>query len=163
MNIYKNFLEKNDFNKIQSVIMSDSMPWFFTDGINEKNNKDFQFTFNFILPDGIINCSRDMLKLLNPFLNKLSIKKFSKVKANLLLKNNKIVEHGMHIDNALKKGKTGIFYINTCNGYTKFETGEKIKSEENKYVEFNSELLHRGTSCTDEKIRIVINFNYEYI
>ena len=43
-----------------------------------------------------------MLKLLNPFLNKLGIKKFSKVKANLLLKNNKIIEHGMHIDNVLK-------------------------------------------------------------
>ena len=161
MNIYKNFLEKNDFNKIQSVMMSDSMPWFFTDGVNKKNDKDFQFTFNFILPNSIINCSKDMLKLLNPFLNKLKIKRFSKVKANLLLKTNKTMEHGMHIDNALKKGKTGIFYVNTCNGYTKFETGEKIKSEENKYVEFDCNLKHTGSTSTDEKRRIVINFNYE--
>ena len=100
MNIYKNFLKKDDFNIIQSVIMSDSMPWFFADGVNKKNNKDFQFTFNFILPGGIINCSQDMLKLLNPFLNKLGKIKFNKVKANLLLKNNKIIEHGMHIDNS---------------------------------------------------------------
>ena len=64
MNIYKNFLKKDDFNIIQSVIMSDSMPWFFADGVNKKNNKDFQFTFNFILPGGIINCSQDMLKIL---------------------------------------------------------------------------------------------------
>ena len=65
----------------------------------------------------------------------------------------------MHIDQP--KGKTGIFYINTCNGYTKFKNGEKIKSEKNKYVEFDSILEHTGSSCTDEKRRIVINFNYE--
>ena len=39
--------------------------------------------------------------------------------------------------------------------------GKKIKSEENKYVEFDSSLKHTGTTCTDQKRRVVINFNYE--
>jgi hypothetical protein len=163
MNIYRNFLNKEDFKKIEYIIMSNSMPWFFSDGVNKKNNKDFQFTFNFINEGSVINCSPDMINLLNPFKSKLNIKKFDKVKANLLLKDDKIKEHGMHIDNALKKGKTGIFYLNTCNGYTKFEDGTKIKSEKNKYVEFDCNIKHTGSSCTDKKRRIVINFNYEYI
>ena len=37
----------------------------------------------------------------------------------------------------------------------------KIYSEENKYIEFNSKTKHSGSSCTDKKIRVVINFNYE--
>ena len=40
------------------------------------------------------------------------------------------------------------------------KTGEKIKSEENKYVEFNSTIEHTGSSCTNQNRRIVINFNY---
>ena len=54
-------------------------------------------------------------------------------------------------------------YLDNSNGYTKFKNGKKIKSEENKYVEFDSSLKHTGTSCTDKKRRVVINFNYESI
>ena len=57
--------------------------------------------------------------------------------------------------------ETGVLYMNNCNGYTKFKNGEKVLSEENKYVEFNSNLEHTGSSCTDEKRRVVINFNYQ--
>jgi hypothetical protein len=56
------------------------------------------------------------------------------------------------------KINTGILYINTNNGYTKFKNGKKIKSKKNQYVEFDSKLEHTGSTCTDEDRRIVINF-----
>ena len=65
----------------------------------------------------------------------------------------------MHIDKL--EGNTSIFYINKCNGYTKFKNGKKFKSEENKLIEFNSKFEHTGSSCTDENRRIVLNINYE--
>ena len=33
-------------------------------------------------------------------------------------------------------------------------------SEENKIVTFDSDIEHTGSSCTNKKRRIVINFNY---
>ena len=36
----------------------------------------------------------------------------------------------------------------------------KVKSVANRLVTFPAGLRHRGTSCTDEKIRVVINFDY---
>ena len=42
-----------------------------------------------------------------------------------------------------------------------FKKGGKVKSVANRMVIFNSSLEHTGFSCTDEKIRIVINFNWE--
>ncbi len=69
------------------------------------------------------------------------------------------IEHGMHNDQ--NAGVSGILYVNNCNGYTKFENGKKIKSEKNKYIEFDSTLKHSGSSCTDQQRRIVINFNYQ--
>jgi hypothetical protein len=55
---------------------------------------------------------------------------------------------------------TLILYMNTNNGYTEFEDGMKVESVANRIVSFPEETKHRGTSCTDEKIRMVINFNF---
>ena len=60
----------------------------------------------------------------------------------------------------LKHWTTAIFYLNSNNGYTEFEDGTKVESVANRFVSFPSTLKHRGTSCTDENVRVVINFNY---
>ena len=64
----------------------------------------------------------------------------------------------MHVD--FKDCKTAIFYLNTNNGYTLFDKGDKIPSLENRVVEFDSNLKHCAVDHTDTKYRIVINFNY---
>ena len=51
-------------------------------------------------------------------------------------------------------------HLNTCDGYTVFKNGEKVESVANRYIEFDSNLMHSGTSTTDSKRRVVINFNY---
>jgi len=158
MKIHKNFLSKQDFKSIESIILSDQMPWYFNNDIIGKKTKSFQFTFLFI-KNNKNNCNSDMLNLLSPIFSKINFSKINTVKANLLTRDEKIIEHGFHTDQI--KGKTGILYMNTCNGYTKFQTGEIIKSEKNKFVEFGSNIKHTGSSCTDKKRRIVINFNYE--
>ena len=159
MNIYNNFLTKDEFKNIKTEMMGEWFPWYFNEGVNESIDKNFQFTFTFFANEK--KCIDKYFNILKPLLNKINAKKFNRIKANLLTKTNKITEHGMHTDQP--KGITGIFYINNCNGYTKFKTGEKIKSEENKYVEFDSTLEHTGSTCTDKMRRVVINFNYEYI
>jgi hypothetical protein len=92
-------------------------------------------------------------------LKKLSVKSLLRVKANLLHKTEKTIEHGFHRDFPYENN-TAIFYLNTNNGYTKFKNKKIIKSEKNKLVDFNSSLEHTGSTCTDEDYRIVINFNY---
>jgi len=160
MKIYKNFLSKEDFKKIESTIMGDYMPWYYNEFVIRSNKDSFQFTYSF-MAEGEQTCHQDMIDLLQPILSKLKYKKLNRIKANLLSRDSKINEHGFHIDNAQEKGTTGIFYMNDCNGYTKFEDGSIVLSESNKYVEFNSKLRHTGSSCTDAKRRVVINFNYE--
>ena len=67
----------------------------------------------------------------------------------------------MHNDVYSKENlKTGILYLNTNNGSTVFENNKKIKSEENKFVYFSTNLKHSGTTHTDERYRIVLNFNW---
>ena len=82
-----------------------------------------------------------------------------KIKANLNNRTEKIIKHGYHTDNKLDC-KTAIYYVNTTNGPTKFETGEIVDCVENRIVIFDNRIRHTGTTCTDEKTRCVLNFNY---
>jgi hypothetical protein len=158
MNIYKNFLSKEIFKKLKDAVMSDYFPWYFNEEVNlRQKDSSFQFTFTFI-ENGKEECWGEWLDVMKPVLKNIKHKKMNRVKANLLTRTHKVIEHKYHTDQ--KEGTTGILYLNKCNGYTIFENGKKVSSEENKYVEFNSNLKHTGSSCTDEQRRVVINFNY---
>ena len=53
-----------------------------------------------------------------------------------------------------------IYYVNSNDGYTEFEDGTRIETIENRLLVFDSSLWHTGSTCTNAKVRCVINFNY---
>ena len=65
-----------------------------------------------------------------------------------------------HIDNNYRDSITSIYYINTNDGYTEFEDGTKVESIENRLITFPTTTYHCGTTCTNQSLRILINFNY---
>lgn len=68
-------------------------------------------------------------------------------------------EHSYHVDVPFDC-KTCIIYLNTNDGYTSFESGEKVESVEGRMVIFPSNLYHTGTTCTNASGRFVVNINY---
>jgi hypothetical protein len=126
------------------------------------------------------------LEVVDPILSKIKRTALIRVKANLLTRTPEIIKNQLHHDvgpNDQRPGPpysfqsdeippdtysdekldhitTAIFYVNTNNGYTELEDGTKIESVANRFVSFPGNTLHTGTSCTDEKIRVVVNFNY---
>ena len=84
-------------------------------------------------------------------------------KINLLKQEAKITEGGMHIDepDAPETALTSILYMNTNNGYTIFESGEKIASVENRLVTFPNNIEHTGTTNNCDAIyRCVMNIDW---
>ena len=164
MKIEDNFLKQEEFDKIQKLMGEPSpFPWFYADRIVFEDDVDkFQF----------IHAFYDNHMPMSPFTNELDsiiniIQPFSivKIRAKLLTKTPEIVESTFHVDiplpeEKLKQWTTSIFYINTNNGYTKFEDGTIIESVANRMLSFPANMKHCGTSCTEERRRIVINFNY---
>jgi len=164
MKIEDNFLKQEEFEKIQKLMDEPSpFPWFYADRIVFEDDVDkFQF----------IHAFYDNHMPMSPFSNELDsiiniIQPFSivKIRAKLLTRTPEIVESTFHVDiplpeEKLKQWTTSIFYINTNNGYTKFEDGTIVESVANRMLSFPANMKHCGTSCTDERRRIVINFNY---
>ena len=164
MKIEDDFLEQKEFDELQTLMMGDKIFWTYNDGIDYENETDkFQFIHMFYA-DGVPRSP--FIEQMNHILNKLNVLVFIRIKANLLTKTQNIVENSFHVDfetikgEKLKQWTTSIFYLNTNNGYTKFEDGTIVESVANRMITFPSNMKHTGTSCTDQKMRIVINFNY---
>jgi len=167
--IIDNFLNKSDFEKLQGILLGAHLPWFQNEYIVDhslckQSQKidlqpyyDYQFTHSFYRNYNI--CS-EFFQILDPILIKLNPSAILKIKANLIPRADKIVEHQLHTDILNFKGKTAVFYLNTNDGYTLFETGERVYSVENRIVIFDSITLHTGTTCTNAKNRCVLNFNF---
>ena len=167
--IIDNFLNPDDFLDIQKIMLGEECPWYYMENIDTLDDVDkFQF----------IHAFYDNHMPMSPFTNELDsiiniIQPFSivKIRAKLLTRTPEIVETSFHVDLPLPEEKlrqwtTSIFYVNTNDGYTEFQDGRiementKVKSVANRMVSFPANLRHRGTSCTNERKRVVINFNY---
>lgn len=95
----------------------------------------------------------------NILYRKLDYSKLIRCKANLHVRGAKFIKCELHRD-VRYHCKTAVYYVNSNNGYTEFENGDKVESVKNRIVVFPSRMLHCGTNCTDENYRMVININY---
>ena len=159
IDLVDNFLSEDVFNPLYDLMSSYDFPWYYNDFIvdEDDNVDDYQFTHTFI------NTTRDVVStpyhnFLSPIIEKLDIKELIRVKANLNPRTSTHEEGGFHIDS--DNITTSILYMNTNNGWTEFEGGDKIECVKNRLITFNSNLMHSGYTCTDQKIKMVINFNY---
>lgn len=161
MELIKNFLPTEIFTQLKNRITSNEFDWYFNDSVVNGKDNYFQF-FHFFYKNYTPTIS---YPLIAPILDKLEPVSILRIKSNLTTQSDKIIEHGFHNDYPNLKHlnyKTAIYYINTNDGYTLFEDGKKVKSEENSLIIFNGNKLHSGTNCTNKKCRIVINFNLIY-
>tara|TARA_B100000586_G_C20017087_1_gene387294 strand:+ start:105 stop:638 length:534 start_codon:yes stop_codon:yes gene_type:complete len=162
--ITDNFLEPNDFQNLQMLMLGEDLPWYYMDKIDypddDHDPDKFQFTHAFYGGDkGPYTDYRAIVYEQFHF-----IRDPYRIKANLIPKTSEIKIGRFHTDipkkHLAESHTTSIFYVNTNNGYTEFEDGTIIESVANRFVTFPTVMRHRGTSCTDKKIRVVINFNY---
>ena len=167
MKVIDNFLPEYQFKQISNVILSYSFPWYWNDGVisgdgDVNNPMSYQFTHRiFDLHEGGI--LSDYYSLFDIIQQRLGVKNLLRIKENL---NPRTVFHrktGYHTDLSWLNShhQTAVYYINTNNGWTEFKKGGKVKSVANRIVIFDSNLEHTGVTCTNEKRRVIVNFNYD--
>jgi hypothetical protein len=157
MKIIDNFLPEDEFKSIQSFMMGGEFRWFYVDGRAFVDDGSFHMTHMFFQPE--VGSNSEHLHFWTNFMNKVGAKQCTRIKANLTFKTPTIELTEYHID--YENIKTAIFYINTNNGYTEFESGVRVSSVANRVCIFDSSLKHRGTTHTEpDPRRIVVNFNY---
>lgn len=159
IDIVENYLSNQEADYIESEMLGAAFPWFLNEKIVEESGAgllNYQFTHTFYRNHG---WSSDYAHLVFPIIAKINPLSILKIKANL----NPVTENhhygGWHTDYEIDC-KTAVYYVNTNNGFTELESGEKLYSQKNKFVNFDSRIRHSGVSTTDTRVRCVININY---
>lgn len=161
--VIDNFLSKNDHEHIKHALLGNTpFPWFYNDhkmSVHKEDVYDMQFVHIFYKDYGP---QSEYFELIRPFLYVQRPTTLLRVKANLTPATHEIYQYGMHTDVEPSELpiKTAVYYVNSNNGATVFETGDKVESVANRFVMFDANMRHAGTSCTDAKCRCVINFNF---
>ena len=156
--IIDKFLSPKEFEPLERYMMGYYFPWFYMDRESYETETDtFQFQHTFYR---LGEKPSEYYELVKPILSKLNVeeKNLHRIKAILTPKTFEHRFSGYHID--YKDMTTVAFYVNTNNGYTEFQKGAKVKSVANRAAIFDSNLVHGGYTATDQKTRVMINFNY---
>jgi len=154
----KNFLSTDSFEEIKNTITNQDFPWRRRDHMAGENDKMY-FTYNFY--NGMEVSSGLYKPHILPILQKLEAVAPIEVRANMSISELYEVS-GWHRDYKLKC-KSSILYLNSCDGGTELKINDEtvfIKSEANKMLIFDADVLHRGITSKKEPIRYIINFNY---
>lgn len=168
MKVIDNALPQETFLDIKNNMLKSDFPWYYRsvkvasgmkqdNQYNSYNKYNFQFVHVFYKH---FKPRSEYVSLLNPILDILHPASIIRIKANLTTRAPEVFQYNFHQDLQKFSGKTAIFYVNSNDGYTAFENGQKIDSIENRLVIFDSPVYHAGTSCTNRNVRCVINFNF---
>ena len=161
MKVIDNFLNDDEFNIIQQYFINDSFTWHLNDSIANKRQGIDQYQFTHTFFDISKPSLQNYSSFLQPLLLKLKPQYIFRIKANLRPRTTQGVLSDYHVDMSLNQ-QTAIYYLNTNNGYTKFQENDydDVPSVANRLLTFSGQLKHCGCSATDSNYRIVLNINY---
>jgi hypothetical protein len=156
LKIVDDFLAREQFEVIRAQFMGD-IAWYYHPMVADDDDTElFYFTHTLHTAHRI---NSNLYDTVQPIINLLNPKAIIRIKANLYTNVGRYHEHDWHTDFPYKH-TAAIFYVNTNNGFTILEDGTKVESVANRLLILDGSKLHRSTTCTDEKTRVNIGFNY---
>ena len=159
MKIIENFLHKDLFYKLKSIVFSNSFPYYYNPYVGSPLDKS-DFLFSHMLYDDKEQKSNYFDDLLMPIIGSLKFNYLIRAKINCYTIKKEFIYTEMHKDNEFDH-QVALFSFNTCNGFTYFEkTQEKILSVENQLILFDGNKKHCSVSQTDTNLRINLNINF---
>jgi len=170
--IIENFLEEEDLNNLQNLILgsrdSTDFTWnIITEVANRVNNDDFDKETEEQLWNwygvhriyDIVPLSPHFDYIAHLFFNKLDFNALIRVKTNFYPYTTKVEEHAQHYDFSFSH-RAGLFSLNTCDGFTRMSNGDKVQSVANRMIIFDGSEYHSSSTTSNEKGRYNINFNW---
>ena len=156
--IIDNFLPQDYLVHLQRMMLDHNFPWLYNAEVANRGEVNDHFYFTHNLFDNYKPTSSIFEEFI-PFFKQLEMNALIRARGLLYTNQGRQIAHEKHTDYNFPH-KTVVFYMNTNNGYTEFEDGTKVESVENRIVFFDGSRLHNSSTCTDQKIRVVVSLNY---
>jgi len=157
MIVENNFLDNNEFKKINHYITHGSFPWYMHDDlesfklihylIKQKDNKIISSPYVSIVLSGLFK--------------KIKAKKIFWARLDCYLKSKEIFDHEPNVDiDENSNNFIGMLEMNTNNGTTQIVGQQKITAQENTFICIDSNTSYFHTSHTDTDRKIVLSLEY---
>ena len=164
--IFNNFLDQEVFLEIKKFIMSPRCQWRYVNYIAHKDSRDndndgyFVHSFKDCHPQTFEDRYPESphFPLIVKILDKIKYQNILRIRSSLYPRRDVQKPDPFHVDYNFPH-KVCIFYVNTNNGYTMFENGEKIPSVENQLATFDGSEKHCSVVQTDTPARYIVNIN----
>lgn len=157
--IIDNFLSQEDFNNIKNFMLNSHFPWNLTPVVsNDKENLPMIGSYYFTHEFWSGFHTEQESQIFAPILNQIECRAIIRIKGNLYPSTETLIHHMNHIDFEFPH-RGAIFYLNTNDGLTVID-GKEVESIENRLLLFDPTVPHHSTTCTNEKCRINVNFNF---
>jgi len=157
--IIDNALPQEEFENIKNFMLNSRFPWNLTPVVtNEKENLPITASYYFTHEFWSVFHTEPQVQVFAPILNLLECRAMMRIKANLYPSTETIVHHMDHTDYEFPH-RGAIFYLNTNNGLT-VVNNQEVESIENRLLLFDPTVPHHSTTCTNDKCRVNVNFNF---
>ena len=157
--VIDDFLPSEVFDYLKEFVVGNAnFPWYHMPSVSGPESDDGTYFIHTIYAQNAPNSAS--FNNFIPLIEKIQPYAINRIKVNFYPTTNEIVEHNFHVDEEFTH-HGAIFYLNTCNGKTIFESGEIIDSVENRLLLFDPSEPHKSTTCTDHEFgRYNINMNF---
>jgi hypothetical protein len=163
--IIDNFLDKETFQNLKTIMESERFPWSKSGQVALANEKATDVTSSYYFAHTFFEFTPEMyyvsdyFRYVYPLIQVLKPKSVIRIKGNLYPSTATNVHHEKHSDYGFEC-LGAILYMNTNNGPTIMENGDAIESVENRFLIFESHRPHNSVTCTDQPVRMNININF---
>jgi hypothetical protein len=173
--VIDNFLSKTDHDNLTAELLGVEFPWYYQGtkiaGIDsmalvEPSQRaidmgygfhDFQFTHQVYREHSWQSNFGDIFASL---LVKIAPVAWIRIKANMTLQAQEVATIGFHNDHPSDLVKASIYYLNSTDGGTIFQSGDRVECVANRLVTFNANEMHSAETFTNARVRCVVNMNY---
>lgn len=167
--IIDNFLMPHEYENIRKYYEGElddgtqdgSCNWQFIPGCVGLDDPDGHYHFTQLVFSMHTILVPKAFNILRPLFQRAGMSSIARIKANCMVQTEKLKELklGFHTDFP-QTLTTGIYYINSNDGYTLFEDGTKVHNVANRFCTFPCETMHTATTCTTTSRRLLININF---
>ena len=166
MQIYDDFLPQDECQLLkEQICFNKNFPFYLHNYValcDEETSLWNWYGTHVFYEDGNINSQyfEFVNEIFNPKFIEMGIfKSLIRIKANFYSNTDSIKEHGSHRDYNYSHN-AAVYSLNTCDGFTRLESGDIIHSIENRLVIFDGDQIHNSSTTTNQPVRFNLNFNF---
>jgi len=163
MQVTDNFLQKEYYEHLYNIITDTQFPWMYQNRVanhseNPEANLNHYYFVHSLFHDYKIE-SRFYEEFIHLF-KVLDVQFLHRARVLMFVNQGEQHIHDTHIDHKVHC-KTALIYMNSNDGFTQFEDGERVESIKNRLLIFDGSVPHSSSTATDTKERMLLSVTYQ--